>query len=457
LAAASSRLVCAIAAAFAFNGGFLALPPVVTSRKYFDPEAVCTTIPSPAFPLMGEVVMNSPSSKLGDPLMLPAMDPSLFCFHLEIVGTPRGAADEFGLTVRSLSPPNTPNRFMVIPGFASLTACSAAATRVALLFLASRSVAACSFLAWASAAFCALASSASCLILSKLTLRAAAASAASLRFSSAASAFFAAACSRLSWPSFSFRSLSLFASAASCFFCSASAFRSAAASAASCFFCSASAFRSAAASAASCFFCSASAFRSAAASAASCFFCSASAFRSAAASAASCLLCSAASAASCFFCSASAFRSAAASAAARALVAASSFLVSTISVGEVSEGEGLGGGLLKAEKREKPLSSGAGSSRKYFEPDLVCTTDPVDASPVMDEVVTASPSSNDGDPLMTPDMLPSLFCFQLLTVGTPLGAFDIEAAPLDWALSSALLCFSASRSAAAASRASCTA
>jgi len=416
--------------------------------------------------------MNSPSSKLGDPLMLPAMDPSLFCFHLEIVGTPRGAADEVGLTVR-LSPPNTPNRFMVIPGFASLTTRSAAATRVALLFLASRSAAACSFLAWASAAFCALASSA-------LALRAAAASAVSLRFSSAASAFSAAACSRLRWPSCSFRSPSFFASAASCFFCSAWAFRSAAASAASCFFCSASAFRSAAASAASCFFCSASAFRSAAASAASCFFCSASAFRSAAASAASCffcsasafrsaaasaascfscLLCSAASAASCLFSSASAFRSAAASAAARALAPASSFLVSTISVEDVSEGEGLGDGLLKAEKREKPLSSGAGSSRKYFEPDLVCTTDPEDASPVMDEVVTASPSSNDGDPLITPEMLPSEFCFQLLTVGTPLGAFDIglEAAPLDRALSSAFLCFSASRSAAAASRASCTA
>ena len=60
-----------------------------------EPEAVCTTPPSAASPPIGEVVITSPSLKLGDPLILPEIDPSRFFFQLEIVGTPRGAEASF--------------------------------------------------------------------------------------------------------------------------------------------------------------------------------------------------------------------------------------------------------------------------------------------------------------------------------------------------------------------------
>lgn len=39
---------------------------------------------------MGLVVTLSPSEKFGDPLMTPAMEPSRFCFHFEMDGTPFG-------------------------------------------------------------------------------------------------------------------------------------------------------------------------------------------------------------------------------------------------------------------------------------------------------------------------------------------------------------------------------
>eukprot|EP00957_Ditylum_brightwellii_P033104 2509568-Ditylum_brightwellii.AAC.1 len=42
---------------------------------------------------MGDVVTASPSLKLGDPEIKPDIDPSRFCFHLLIVGTPLGAAE----------------------------------------------------------------------------------------------------------------------------------------------------------------------------------------------------------------------------------------------------------------------------------------------------------------------------------------------------------------------------
>mmetsp|Transcript_12873 Transcript_12873/g.16920 ORF Transcript_12873/g.16920 Transcript_12873/m.16920 type:complete len:256 (-) Transcript_12873:184-951(-) len=68
------------------------------SKKYLDPEDVCTTVPPTPSPVIGEVVTASPSPKLGESKILPEMDPSRFCFHPVIVGTPRGAADAFGWT-----------------------------------------------------------------------------------------------------------------------------------------------------------------------------------------------------------------------------------------------------------------------------------------------------------------------------------------------------------------------
>jgi hypothetical protein len=51
---------------------------------------------------MGEVVIGSPSLKALEPLITPVIDPSLSCRHLEIVGTPPGAATEDVLSVSSL-------------------------------------------------------------------------------------------------------------------------------------------------------------------------------------------------------------------------------------------------------------------------------------------------------------------------------------------------------------------
>jgi len=104
------------------------------SRKYLDPEEVCTTLPPSASVVMGEVDTASPSSKLGDPLIKPEIPPSRFCFQLDIIGTPRGALDADFLggaalaglltaggavssLVSALSP-NNPKREIVAPGFA---------------------------------------------------------------------------------------------------------------------------------------------------------------------------------------------------------------------------------------------------------------------------------------------------------------------------------------------------
>jgi len=61
-------------------------------------------------------------------------------------------------------------------------------------------------------------------------------------------------------------------------------------------------------------------------------------------------------------------------------------------------------------------------ARKYLEPEPVWTTAPPLASPLIGEVVTASPSSKAGEPEMKPEIEPSRFCFQPEIVGTPLGA-----------------------------------
>lgn len=73
---------------------------------------------------MGEVVTGSPSLNELLPEITPVIEPSRACFHLEITGTPRGAAvdvDDVVETVESdLSPPN-PNKLMVTPRDALLT------------------------------------------------------------------------------------------------------------------------------------------------------------------------------------------------------------------------------------------------------------------------------------------------------------------------------------------------
>lgn len=85
---------------------------------------VVTTVPPTALPLMGEVVTGSPSLNELLPEITPVIEPSRACFHLEITGTPRGAAvdvDDVVETVESdLSPPN-PNKLMVTPRDALLT------------------------------------------------------------------------------------------------------------------------------------------------------------------------------------------------------------------------------------------------------------------------------------------------------------------------------------------------
>jgi len=42
---------------------------------------------------MGDVLTFSPSSKFGEPVIFPDMEPSRFCFQFVMVGTPRGAAE----------------------------------------------------------------------------------------------------------------------------------------------------------------------------------------------------------------------------------------------------------------------------------------------------------------------------------------------------------------------------
>ncbi len=93
-----------------------------------------TTSPAARVPLtIGLVVIRSPSENLGEPLILPVTDPSLFLRHLVMVGTPRGAvfftvAVAFALSSSSSDdPPNppSPNKEIVDRGFALLIASSA--------------------------------------------------------------------------------------------------------------------------------------------------------------------------------------------------------------------------------------------------------------------------------------------------------------------------------------------
>ena len=59
----------------------------------------------------------------------------------------------------------------------------------------------------------------------------------------------------------------------------------------------------------------------------------------------------------------------------------------------------------------------------HLDPDPVRTTDPLTRPPpTIGEVVTASPSSNDGEPLMNPDTEPSRFSRHFEITGTPRGA-----------------------------------
>jgi len=60
-------------------------------KKYLDPDLVLTTELLVAAPTIVEVVTGSPSLKAPDPLMNPDTAPSSSSFHLEMVGTPRGA------------------------------------------------------------------------------------------------------------------------------------------------------------------------------------------------------------------------------------------------------------------------------------------------------------------------------------------------------------------------------
>ena len=58
------------------------------SFTYLEPELVLTTLPEIAPLGTGEVVTVCPSLKLGDPVILPVIEPSSFCFQFSIVGTP---------------------------------------------------------------------------------------------------------------------------------------------------------------------------------------------------------------------------------------------------------------------------------------------------------------------------------------------------------------------------------
>jgi len=78
-------------------------------------------------------------------------------------------------------------------------------------------------------------------------------------------------------------------------------------------------------------------------------------------------------------------------------------------------------------------------SKSHLEPDPVFTTAPPIASPLIGDVVTGSPSSNDGDPDIMPETEPSLFCLHFDMTGTTLGAADTSGAELGAPLPSALV------------------
>ena len=69
---------------------------------------------------MGEVVTGSPSLNALDPEITPVIEPSRACFHLEMTGTPLGAAVdtggvETGAAPESDLPPPNPNKLIVTP------------------------------------------------------------------------------------------------------------------------------------------------------------------------------------------------------------------------------------------------------------------------------------------------------------------------------------------------------
>ncbi len=77
-----------------------------------------TTVPPTALPLIGEVVIGSPSLNFPDPEITPVIDPSRACFHFDMTGTPRGAVEadlvEMVERVGDLLAPKS-NKFMVAP------------------------------------------------------------------------------------------------------------------------------------------------------------------------------------------------------------------------------------------------------------------------------------------------------------------------------------------------------
>ena len=58
---------------------------------HLEPEEVFTTLLLVAPCGTAEVVTKSPSEKFGEPEILPLIDPSGFCFQLDMTGTPGGA------------------------------------------------------------------------------------------------------------------------------------------------------------------------------------------------------------------------------------------------------------------------------------------------------------------------------------------------------------------------------
>jgi hypothetical protein len=99
------------------------------------------------FPFAIELVVTlSPSLKALDPEIIPVMDPSTFFFHLDIVGTPRGAVRVCAIFCggaflgagksSSTAPKPKPNNEKVARGLAFLTAAEAAcASRSFLSFV----------------------------------------------------------------------------------------------------------------------------------------------------------------------------------------------------------------------------------------------------------------------------------------------------------------------------------
>mmetsp|Transcript_21220 Transcript_21220/g.28231 ORF Transcript_21220/g.28231 Transcript_21220/m.28231 type:complete len:212 (-) Transcript_21220:127-762(-) len=143
-------------------------------------------------------------------------------------------------------------------------------------------------------------------------------------------------------------------------------------------------------------------------------------------------LASRASADALFFASAAAFFSSAASDAALFLASAAVFFASVAFWTDVTGCFVFGPAEVAAPPPNNPKSPAAGlafsllcSSKKYLDPDVVCTTAPPTPSPVIGDVVIASPLWKAEEPVINPDMEPSRFCLHFDIVGTPLGATDL--------------------------------